>query len=48
MSYQELEMYDGTIIRLDALQLKVVVQDSSTLPNKVSLKAQNRYYNPDL
>jgi hypothetical protein len=48
MSYQELEMYDGTIIRINTLQLSVVVQDPSTLPNKISLGVQNRYYNPDL
>jgi hypothetical protein len=42
-------MYDGTIIRVDFNNSwQVVVQDPSTVANKVALGGVNRNYNPDL
>lgn len=35
--YQELKMYDGTIVRVDGIQLKITVIDPSTLGNKSML-----------
>jgi hypothetical protein len=35
--YQELKMYDGTIVRVDGTQLKITVIDPSTLGNKSML-----------
>jgi hypothetical protein len=48
--YQELEMYDGTIIRVNVNfgKWQVTVQDPSTIANKISLEPQHRLYNADL
>ncbi|GHV25641.1 hypothetical protein FACS1894176_04630 [Bacteroidia bacterium] len=48
ITYQEIEMYDGTIIRINFKNLSVVVQDAATLINKLTLQTANRNYNPDL
>ena len=51
-SYIEVEMYDGTIIHVNAntslSQRQVTVQDPSLIPNKLALGVAGRRYDTNL